>query len=180
MFMKNPQIVDPIRHINSLCMSNIWLGQLMWPKLRELGWSQAELARRLRRSPTHVGNLLNDIAPGTKSGKRERVSLNDCDRVADILGLPRELARRAGGWFVDDKPVLDLKASRLQGYFIQLPDPAQDDAIAIVEVLWRRHGQPAEPPKGVTEPVIPDPEAGFEVGIVEPEPRPQRKKVKAR
>lgn len=139
--MKNPQTVEPLRYINSSCMAEIWLGALMRPKLQELGWSQAELARRLDRSPTHVGNLLNDIAPGTKSGKRQRVSLEDCDRVADVMGLPRDTTRRAGGWFVEDRPPSDARTLRLQGYFEQLPEPRQEDAIALLETLWRRHGE---------------------------------------
>jgi transcriptional regulator with XRE-family HTH domain len=116
------------------------LGELMQERLAELGWSQAELARRLRRSPTHVGNLLNDVAPGTKSGKRKQVALEDCDRIALVMAIPRDLVRRAGGWFVDDKPITDVKAARLQSYFDGLSTAAQDDAVALLEALWKRHG----------------------------------------
>jgi hypothetical protein len=46
---------------------------------------------------------------------------------------------------------------QLQGYFSQLPRPIQDDAIALVETLWKRHGPSSEERRKIDElPELPE------------------------
>lgn len=73
------------------------LGELIQEALAEKGWSNAELARRTGFSPTHIGNLIRDYSPGTKSGKPTRLPADTVDRIANALGRPRDIFRRAAG-----------------------------------------------------------------------------------
>lgn len=72
-------------------------GELISSKLLELGWSNAELARRTGFSTTYIGNLARDIAPGTKTGKPKRIPDETVERIARALNVPMDRARTAAG-----------------------------------------------------------------------------------
>jgi transcriptional regulator with XRE-family HTH domain len=126
-------------------MGKIWLGDLMRAKIKELGWSNAELARRVGVSPTHIGNLLRNIAPGTKSGQIRRIPLETIDKIAAQLSIPADLAHRAGGWIVEGATI-GPEESQLLTYFAGLPADRRADAIALIEALWRRYRQTDDAP----------------------------------
>jgi len=72
-------------------------GELITSRLLELGWSNAELARRTGFSATYIGNLARDIAPGTKTGKPKRIPDETVERIARELNIPINRARTAAG-----------------------------------------------------------------------------------
>jgi transcriptional regulator with XRE-family HTH domain len=73
------------------------LGELISNRLLELGWSNAELARRTGFSTTYIGNLARDIAPGTKTGKPKRIPDETVERIAKALDVSVDRARAAAG-----------------------------------------------------------------------------------
>jgi transcriptional regulator with XRE-family HTH domain len=73
------------------------LGKLITSRLLELGWSNAELARRTGFSTTYIGNLARDVAPGTKTGKPKRIPDETVERIARALNIPIDRARTAAG-----------------------------------------------------------------------------------
>jgi transcriptional regulator with XRE-family HTH domain len=80
------------------------LGELITNRLLELGWSNAELARRTGFSTTYIGNLARDIAPGTKTGKPKRIPDETVERIARALNIPIDRARTAAGLSKSERP----------------------------------------------------------------------------
>jgi len=80
------------------------LGELITSRLLELGWSNAELARRTGFSTTYIGNLARDIAPGTKTGKPKRIPDETVERIAKALNIPIDRARTAAGLSKRERP----------------------------------------------------------------------------
>lgn len=64
--------------------------------LLERGWPNAELARRIGRSKTQIGNIISGTAPGKKSGKL-RLNEEDVEKIIRVLGFPRTVARLSAG-----------------------------------------------------------------------------------
>jgi len=83
------------------------LGELISGRLLELGWSNAELARRAGFSTTYIGNLARDVAPGTKTGKPKRLPDDTVERVAVALNIPIDRARAAAGLAEKERPTLN-------------------------------------------------------------------------
>jgi transcriptional regulator with XRE-family HTH domain len=83
------------------------LGELITSRLLELGWSNAELARRTGFSTTYIGNLARDIAPGTKTGKPKRIPDETVERIAKALNIPIDRARTAAGLSKRERPAPD-------------------------------------------------------------------------
>lgn len=83
------------------------LGELITGRLLELGWSNAELARRTGFSTTYIGNLARDIAPGTKTGKPKRIPDETVERIARELNIPIDRARTAAGLSKRERPLPD-------------------------------------------------------------------------
>jgi transcriptional regulator with XRE-family HTH domain len=73
------------------------LGELIAHRLLELGWSNAELARRTGFSTTYIGNLARDVSPGTKTGRPKRIPDETVERIARALSVPIDRARTAAG-----------------------------------------------------------------------------------
>lgn len=111
-------------------------GQMMSRALKKAGWSQAELARRLNVSPTYVGNVLADKSPGSKSGKRRQISIEDADRFAKALGVPLREARLAAGLAPpdDDQDSTNLKPRIISQNAIQDPAEVDEPTFIIVRV----------------------------------------------
>lgn len=83
--------------------TELTLGELIQQALIDLGWKNAELARRTGFSATHIGNLIRDYSPGTKSGRPTRLPAETVDKIADALKRPRSQFRKAAGLaFVDE------------------------------------------------------------------------------
>jgi len=82
------------------------LGELISGKLIEIGWSNAELARRTGFSTTYIGNLARDVAPGTKTGKPRRIPDETVERIALALNIPIDKARAAAGLAEKERPTL--------------------------------------------------------------------------
>jgi transcriptional regulator with XRE-family HTH domain len=87
------------------------LGELIQEALVEKGWSNAELARRAGFSSTHIGNLIRDYSPGTKSGKPTRLPTDTIDRIAKALGGDRALFRRAAGLLPEGATLEEVSTS---------------------------------------------------------------------
>ena len=83
------------------------LGELISSKLIELGWSNAELARRTGFSTTYIGNLARNVAPGTKTGKPKRIPDDTVERVAVALNISIDRARIAAGLAEKERPTLN-------------------------------------------------------------------------
>src|SRR5262245_4999592 len=121
------------------------LGELIQQALNELGWSNAELARRSGFSSTHIGNLIRDYSPGTKSGKPTRLPMDTVDRIADALQRPRTLFRRAAGLLPQETEPEDSRqaeadrAAELIKDFLTLSPAQQAQAIAVIKILQSDH-----------------------------------------
>lgn len=72
-------------------------GELMREYLKNSSWTGAEVARRTGFSKTYIGNLLQDRAPSTKSGKPKRLPAETVDKIARALKIPLNDARLAAG-----------------------------------------------------------------------------------
>lgn len=122
------------------------LGELIQEALAELGWSNAELARRTGFSSTHIGNLIRDYSPGTKSGKPTRLPMDTVDRIADALNRPRALFRRAAGLLPEetkpepsDRAAEAARAAELIENFLTLPPEKQTQILALIRVMQADH-----------------------------------------
>lgn len=116
-------------------------GELIQEALTELGWSKAELARRADFSATHIGNLIRDYSPGTKSGKPTRLPIETVDRIADALNRPRTPFRRAAGLLPEGAETNNTReaeatrAAEMMDVFLRLPPDDQARALAMVKIL---------------------------------------------
>lgn len=102
------------------------------------GMSRSELARHLRVSPTHVGNLERDLSPSSKSGQPPLVPREICDQLSRVLQVPRHLVYLAA--YVPeliDKDFLDMRTKRMIAIFEELPKDRQDEVLAYLELLWK-------------------------------------------
>lgn len=63
----------------------------------ERGWSQRELARRIKKSPTYVHYIERGFSPSSKKDKM-RVGEEAVDDIAKELGVDQAEARRAAGY----------------------------------------------------------------------------------
>ena len=106
-------------------------GELMTKYFMETGWSRAEVARRTGFSPTYIGNLLQDRAPATKGGKPVRLSARTVDKIANVLKIPLDQARRAAG--------LAPPLSAHQSVAVKDPSPAGVEDL----LLWYFRALPA-------------------------------------
>ena len=111
-------------------------GEMVRAKLKDRGWSNAELARRTDYSTTFIGNIIRGVAPGTKSGKL-RLSEDIVDKISRVLGFSIEKARKAAGLLSD-------KGRRAAEYIDMLPLTQQDDAIAYLELMCSRYRQQSD------------------------------------
>lgn len=129
-------------------------GELIQEALTDLGWSNAELARRTGFSATHIGNLIRDYSPGTKSGKPTRLPMDTVDRIADALNRPKALFRRAAGLLPeeeapppqDDRAAEASRAAEMIEHFLILPPEKQSQLLAIIRVLEADHPELLAPP----------------------------------
>lgn len=72
-------------------------GKWLRGKLYDKRVNNAELARRVGVSATHIGNLVRDYSPNTKSGVA-RPTIELTDKIAIALGIPKDEARLAAGY----------------------------------------------------------------------------------
>lgn len=72
-------------------------GQWLRAKLYDKRINNAELARRVGVSATHIGNIVKDRAPNTKKGT-SGPTLEMTDKIAVALGIPKDEARIAAGY----------------------------------------------------------------------------------
>lgn len=95
LFTKNQAIVDGFRDKQFVDVENFsdWLRN----QLKNQGISNAELARRVGVSPTHIGNLVRNHSPNKKSGEAG-ASVELIDKIAKALGAPIAEARLAAGF----------------------------------------------------------------------------------
>lgn len=149
------------------------LGELIQEALVELGWSNAELARRTDFSATHIGNLIRDYSPGTKSGKPTRLPVETVDRIADALNRPRALFRRAAGLLPEDEKPDDSRAAEAQRAaelienFLTLSPEGQARALAHIRVMQAEHPELLEimrPVKIVKPEELTSPDAETDTG----------------
>lgn len=136
-------------------------GELIQEALTEKGWSNAELARRTGFSATHIGNLMRDYSPGTKSGKPTRLPTDTVDRIADALEKPRDLFRRAAGLLPEDiEPVNTreaeaARAAELIESFLQFTPKEQARVLVIIKSMQADHPELIEmmrPPIQIVKP----------------------------
>lgn len=85
-------------NVNSQLMAKTnSFGQQLAKWRKEAGMNQAELARRLKVSPTYISNLERDYSPSAKSGKPQP-SKEFVDSVARVFHIPISEARLAAGY----------------------------------------------------------------------------------
>ncbi len=77
-------------------------GEWLRKKLPESNISNAELARRVGVSPTHIGNLIRDYSPNKRTPGPSRPSEDVVEAIAKALNQPVDEARRAAGYSSDD------------------------------------------------------------------------------
>lgn len=128
------------------------LGELIQDALAELGWSQAELARRTDFSPTHIGNLIRDYSPGTKTGKPTRLPVETVDRIADALKRPRSVFRKSAGLLPEEAHADTIEEALESSSFFERKGieekeraeirPLLQSADRILELLKLRHTYP--------------------------------------
>src|SRR3954465_14150263 len=73
-------------------------GDWLRKKLNEAGISNAELARRVGVSATHVSNLVRDFSPSRKSPGGSRPGEELVGRIAKALHADEDEARLAAGY----------------------------------------------------------------------------------
>lgn len=122
-------------------------GELMTKYFLETGWSRAEVARRTGFSSTYIGNLLQDRAPATKGGKPVRLSAKTVDKIANVLKIPLDQARRAAGLAspllahqsvaVKETPVPAGVEDLLLYYFRSLPPERRPAALAMMARFYQ-------------------------------------------
>lgn len=128
-------------------------GELMREHLKDSGWTQAELARRVGFSKTYIGNLLQDRAPSTKSGRPKRLPAETVDKIARALKIPLNAARQAAGLApaveAPSPPASQLITASgfsvedlLLHYFRMLPPDVQSSVIAYVGSVYLKHQTP--------------------------------------
>lgn len=133
-----PSVYNYVEQMSSQGIKSF--GQWLIEQLDRTGLNQSELADRARVSKNYISTLVND-RPNTR-GELTQPRLDKVERIARALGVPLNEAKIAAGYYVGDQPSLTDRTRRLLSYFDQLPEPTQDDAIAIIEALWRLHGKP--------------------------------------
>lgn len=104
----------------------------------QAGMTRSELARHLRVSPTHIGNLERDLSPSSKSGQPPLVPREICDQLSRVLQVPWHLVYLAA--YVPeliDKEFHDIRTKRMIAIFEDLPPERQDEVLAYLELLWR-------------------------------------------
>jgi transcriptional regulator with XRE-family HTH domain len=105
-------------------------GRMITARLRELGWRQAELARRTGLSGAALSNIIR--------GKVARPLAANVDRIAAILGLESSAARLAAG--LAPRPGGRSEAEReLLKIFKGLRPDYDEDLLAIARTLYERH-----------------------------------------
>ena len=125
------------------------LGELITGRLLELGWSNAELARRTGFSATYISNLARDIAPGTRTGKPKRVPDETVERIAKALSIPVDRARTAAGLSkkedttmeadTDDREAEAARAAEFIKGFLKMSRERQSQLLAIMQILDSDH-----------------------------------------
>jgi transcriptional regulator with XRE-family HTH domain len=111
------------------------LGEWLNGKLKERGWSQAELARRASISRTSVSDII--------SGKAD-AGASVATAIASALGVDEiEVLRRAG--ITRNVSTPSDRASRLAHRIAQLPEEDQEVLDAMIDGLFLKRGKKSEP-----------------------------------
>lgn len=102
LFMINQAIVDSkssklFVHTGMPKTNSVSFGEWLRNKIKENNISNAELARRIKVSPTYVGNLVRDFSPNSKTGKI-RASEKVIEAIAKALNADIDEARLAAGY----------------------------------------------------------------------------------
>lgn len=85
-----------MKNANFYLMTNT-LGDMIRVARIAKGWSQRELARRIKKSPTYVHYVERGINPSSKSEKM-RVGVEAVDMLAKALDISVDAARNAAGY----------------------------------------------------------------------------------
>lgn len=126
-------------------------GEVVQARLQELGWNNAELARRTGFSATHVGNLIRDFSPGSKTGKPRRMTAETVDKFARVLGISMARLRRAAGLAPPEVAPFPEK-DQILAYLSELPEDKRADVFAMIQALHARYAKQGQ--KEPTEPHV--------------------------
>lgn len=125
--------------------TNETLGEVVQKRLDELGWSNAELARRTGFSSTHIGNLIRDMSPGSKTGKPTRIPASTVDTIARALGVSIGRLRRAAGLAAPDHAAPFPEVEQIVELMMEIPREKRLDVLAMVAALHARYASAEEP-----------------------------------
>lgn len=114
-------------------------GQWLTAQIERSGMSQTEIAAKSRVSKNYISTLAGDRL--NTRGELVQPRMDKVERIAKALGVSLVEAKIAAGYHAASRAPRNLQGMRLLEYFEQLPTPTQDDAVTIVEALWRRHGR---------------------------------------
>lgn len=120
-----------MKNANFYLMNNRF-GDLIRMARLERGWSQRELARRIKKSPTYIHYVERGINPSSKRDKIQ-VGADAVDSMAQVLGIPIDEARNAAGY-------APTSEHYVAGFRIELPD----DVSAVMPFTTIRNETEAE------------------------------------
>jgi len=125
---------------------------------KKQGLTQLQLASRVGVTKQYISNLERD-APHGISGARPTPSAKVVKKIATGLDVPESEALRAAGYYPEEAEI-DPRQTQLLSYFRELSDNERDDALALMETIYRRRERTrkvpvALPAKGVAPHVRP-------------------------
>jgi transcriptional regulator with XRE-family HTH domain len=104
------------------------------------GLTKAQLAREAKIARSYVTNLEGAVK-NVLTDKPTLPKVEIVDRIAAALGVPPPEARLAAGYAArSENPAdtADIELQRLWHYYRELPRECQQDALSLMEALWRR------------------------------------------
>lgn len=103
---------------------------------KKQGLTQQQLADRVKVSKQYISNLERNARHGT-SGAKPTPSAKVVKRIATGLEVPESEALRAAGYYPEEAEI-DPRQTQLLSYFLELSDNERDDALALIETIYRR------------------------------------------
>lgn len=111
-------------------------GEWLLRTRKKQGLTQAQLADRIGVSKQYISTLERD-APHGVTEARPTPSAKVVKKIATGLDAPESEALRAAGYYPEESDI-DPRQSQLLSYFHELSDNERDDALALIETVYRR------------------------------------------
>lgn len=123
-------------------------GQWIKQTREKLGLKGKDLAARAKVSKQYISSLERN-APHGITGAAPRPSLKVVKALAEALQVPESESMRRAGYYPEE-PEVDPRTALLLSYFRELSDNERDDALALMETVYRRRERTRRiPAKGV-------------------------------